>query len=108
MWLLDEQLGAACSARPELAAALARAASGHWPTPASLPVSPGGRVRLILENSWVPSARLRLTTVGVARPAIGLTEPASICGAFGTPQSPFGPWEIVKGSWRSKGVAGWE
>src|SRR6188474_969246 len=103
------QEGEDFSSLPVFEEAAANAPSGQEPRPASLPVSPGGRVRLTEENSWEPSLRRRLTTIGVLAPAIGETEPASRSGVLGR-----APWEAGQtppsGAWLiaqvSEGVSG--
>ncbi len=44
----------------------------------------------ILENRWVPSARVSLKISGLYFPAAGLSVPAESLGAFGSPASPLG------------------
>ena len=74
IWLADEQLGFASSALPVLAAAAAMAASEQYGMPASLPVSPFGRVTLTTFSSCSPSARAMWTRNGLYAPALVLSD----------------------------------
>src|SRR6478672_1193977 len=81
------QLGEAISSAPSLglsrAWAAAILASEHCPMPASLAVSPGGKVVSSRAIRWEPSSRLSFTTSGLKAPALGLSVPAVKAGLLG-------------------------
>src|SRR5829696_8852952 len=92
IWLPDGQLGSASSALPVLALAASIAASGHLPTPASLPSTPGGRIAENLVMFCSPSWRVRRMTKGVKDLALLLMLPAEKPGLKeGTPPGGQGP-----------------
>src|SRR5665811_1279945 len=77
------QEGRASSSLPSRPLARAIAASGHQGTPASLAVTPGGRIASKRVRSWSPSRRVSRIEKGLKCPAALLCEPASKPGAKG-------------------------
>src|SRR5258705_3661167 len=104
LWPISEPAGhegLAISCRPLFDFATAIAESGHLPTPASLPSTPGGNTAEKRVMSCSPSFLCRRMSKGEKEPALLLIEPAEKSGlkpgvASGGHGPPPIPWTIWK------------